>query len=508
MTPLAQRLKAAARLPTPPGAALRILELTRKSDASMAEVADTLAADPALSVRLLKYANSALVGARREITTVREATVLLGMRTVRMMALSFSLVSSQDRRACPGFDYGAFWSHSLAHAVAARNLAHKHRSVPGEEAFAAGLLAGIGKLTFAVTVPQEYAEILARTGGAYHATTELERQRFGGDFREAGAMVLTHWGIPNRLALAVRHQCDPNNVVLPEFVKPVASIIHEARPYARLVRSTDPLDDETAPPRITQTDGITRTLNADEIAMVEAMRGEYATFASTLAIEGGQDADIDRIQSEASEALGELSLSAATENDADVPAETRPPEPRSRDTLTGVANRAGFERQLEHILQRGLETGQPIAVAIIDIDQFKAFNDAQGHQTGDAVLQSLARVIRSRLRQVDVVARIRGEEFAIVLPNADRFVAAGICVGIRRAIETDGLEHDGTAWRLTISVGAALLVKPASCYTGRMLLEIAEQQLQKSKQKGRNCCSMRQLPAVPDESVLAAVMAS
>src|SRR5262245_14680811 len=111
MSKLIDQLKRTARLPSPPGAALQVLKLTQEQDVSLAQVADTLAADPALSVRLLKYANSALVGVSREVTTVREAVVLLGMRAVRMMALSFSLVSTDDRRSCPGFDYTRFWSY-------------------------------------------------------------------------------------------------------------------------------------------------------------------------------------------------------------------------------------------------------------------------------------------------------------------------------------------------------------------------------------------------------------
>ena len=91
---LLHKIKRTTRLPSPPGTALQILELCQREDVAISELADTLAADPALSLRLLKYANSPLVGVSKEVTSVRDAVVLLGIRSVRLMALSFSLVSA------------------------------------------------------------------------------------------------------------------------------------------------------------------------------------------------------------------------------------------------------------------------------------------------------------------------------------------------------------------------------------------------------------------------------
>ncbi len=99
---LISKLKSGSRLPSPPGAALRLLQLCQDDDVSIADLADTLAADPALSLRLLRYANSAIVGTGKRITSIREAVLLLGIRAVRITALSFSLVNLNDSRACRG----------------------------------------------------------------------------------------------------------------------------------------------------------------------------------------------------------------------------------------------------------------------------------------------------------------------------------------------------------------------------------------------------------------------
>jgi diguanylate cyclase (GGDEF)-like protein len=495
---LLEQLKRASRLPTPPGAALQVLKLAQRQDASLVEVADALAADPALSVRLLKYANSALVGVAREVTTVREAVVLLGMRSVRMLALSFSLVSSDDRRACPGFDYGQFWIRSLAHAVAARHLARVRPGTQSEEAFAAALLASIGRLVFAVGVPAQYAEILARTGGAEADTVALERECFGVDFREAGAMLLEEWRIPGRLMLAVRHQCDPANPALPEDLKPLVAVVADARDFVEVVQSgQEPASNGSGG------DALPPAVAAVPAGLIRAMHEDYREFESILSLGKPLDVDIDRIQAEAGEVLSELSVVAQLRSDA-VERENQGLQARAyTDGLTGIANRAAFDKRLGEIWEATLRSGQPIALAMLDIDHFKKFNDTYGHRTGDAVLQAVAKCMPPCLRKVDVVARYGGEEFVVVMPNADRLVAAGICVSIRRAIEECVVSFEGRTHKVTVSVGSAFLPEPTGLYTRQMLVEAADQQLYRSKEKGRNCCSMKQLPRTPACEVLA-----
>ncbi|MBI4581988.1 MAG: GGDEF domain-containing protein [Planctomycetes bacterium] len=501
---LLERLKRTARLPSPPGAALKILDLARQEDVSLAEVADTLASDPALSVRLLKYANSPLVGASRSVTSVREAVILLGMRSVRMMALSFSLVSVEDERACPGFDFAQFWSYSLAHAVAARRLAKQNKKVAPEEAFAAGLLATIGKLAFALAAPAEYGPVLTTGGGTLGDTTRLEREAFGADYRALGGALLKDWGIPSRLSAAVEFQSDPTSPGLASEVRPLAATVHEARAYADAVRSAEP---DEKPEGAGRGDAPARQRGASDAgrpALMEDMRREYQGLADILELRCVAVVDIDRIQAEAGEALSELSLAAQLRSDA-VERENRGLQEKAwTDGLTGIANRGAFDQRIEEVWRESTRTGRPIGLALLDIDFFKKFNDCHGHLTGDAVLKAVAQCIPQCLREVDFVARYGGEEFAVILPNADRLVAAGICVAIRRSIEKRRVLFDDKTHRVTVSIGAVILAEPTPSYSTQMLIEAADQQLYRSKEKGRNCCSMRQLPRTP---ALAAVLA-
>ena len=103
------------------------------------------------------------------------------------------------------------------------------------------------------------------------------------------------------------------------------------------------------------------------------------------------------------------------------------------DQLTGMLNRSALDRRIGELEQQSRLTGDPVAVIIGDLDRFKEVNDTRGHAVGDAVLRDVAYTIRKRLRAFDFAYRIGGEEFLILVPGADRNVAADACrVGARR----------------------------------------------------------------------------
>ena len=125
-----------------------------------------------------------------------------------------------------------------------------------------------------------------------------------------------------------------------------------------------------------------------------------------------------------------------------------------RDALTGLLNRAGFNRYLEH--QRATATAQPLALLYIDLDRFKPVNDTHGHATGDAVLQQFAQRLKNLVRPTDGVARLGGDEFAIVLPGVrDPMAAQAIA---QKVVEAAGQPFvvDGIAVSIGASVGVAL----------------------------------------------------
>ena len=189
-------LKATGNLPSPQGVALKVIELANREDVTAAELARTLKADPALSGRLLKAANSAARG-ERAVATINDAVVRLGFRSVRQLALTFSLIEHHQSGACTAFDYGYFWSHALATAVAAQRLALNVNAGPGEECFTLGLLHNVGALALATLYPTDYAAVLTANPCASDAARRIrERSVFGVCHRELTALMLQDWGLP------------------------------------------------------------------------------------------------------------------------------------------------------------------------------------------------------------------------------------------------------------------------------------------------------------------------
>jgi diguanylate cyclase (GGDEF)-like protein len=124
------------------------------------------------------------------------------------------------------------------------------------------------------------------------------------------------------------------------------------------------------------------------------------------------------------------------------------------DPLTGVVNRRGFEEELGAERRRAARTGRPLSVIVCDLDHFKRVNDDHGHAAGDRALQHLAAVLRAEARDVDTVARLGGEEFAVLLPETPVHAAHGAAERMRRALRS-APTADGIALTASFGVGDA-----------------------------------------------------
>ncbi len=198
-------------LPSPKGVALAILELCRKDDATIAEVARIAQTDPALASRLIRQANSAAHGGGRPVASVTEAIMRLGMGTVRNLALGFSLVDQYQNGPCGQFDYQSFWSHSLLMGLAMQRFSNMTGVGSSEELFACGLLAQVGRLSLATVYPVEYGRLLDGQDGAARSLVALEQEHLQTDHNELTAALLGEWGIPGALIEPIYHHEDPES---------------------------------------------------------------------------------------------------------------------------------------------------------------------------------------------------------------------------------------------------------------------------------------------------------
>jgi len=164
------------------------------------------------------------------------------------------------------------------------------------------------------------------------------------------------------------------------------------------------------------------------------------------------------------------------------------------DPLTGVPNRRSFEATARREVERARRYAKPFAVLALDIDHFKRINDTYGHDVGDIVLKRLSQICLEKLRVTDFLARLGGEEFAMLLPETDIDAAATLAERLRTAIATTPIATPKGALPITVSLGVAQYAPNEP--TIDAALKRADEALYEAKHSGRNKVVVAKLPSL------------
>lgn len=191
--------------------ATKAIQLAEDERSAAMDLATVISSDQALTARLLKLSNSAYYGYARRISNVREAVILLGMRTVRSVAISTAII---DALRIPNlqnshFDQDLFWAHSVTVGVIAEVIARETRVARPEDAFTAGVLHDIGKLAIMLAEPAAFAEVvdLVATEGLKYRDAEFAVFGFGHEL--VGARLAARWKFPEPLVAAIQAHHQP-----------------------------------------------------------------------------------------------------------------------------------------------------------------------------------------------------------------------------------------------------------------------------------------------------------
>jgi len=482
-------------LPSIPAVALEIVRLTEDESCTIERFAEVLSRDPALASKVLRFANSSLYGLHTPASNLQSATMTLGTRAVKLMALSFSLASSLPSAPTGAFDRRQYWRRSLFCAVAARSLAERAGSPLTEEAFLCGLLSRIGQLVLGHCRPDLYAKLGNAPGRAWPPPRQ-ERQVLGFDGYELGAALLRRWSLPPFLCDAVGAAAAPDG--LPDDAAPgakqLASLLHAAVLCEELVcgEAGEPPPAELAA-RIRDAHGLDGEALEGFLGELEPAIGETARMLE-VEIDAAHTA---AIIAEAQRLLLNESLGIASEaqqarqHAARLEIHNRRLSDQAHtDALTGLDNRAAFDATLARwlCLPDAHDPEHGVGLVLIDVDHFKAFNDRYGHPTGDEVLRVIGRAIRRSIRGDEIAARYGGEEFAVILPRVGAAGLATVAERIRGSIEQARLETRGQAISVTASLGGALAAETSGSDAAAELLERADRRLYEAKDAGRNTC--------------------
>lgn len=198
-----------SELPALPQVALQVLAILRDETARTERCGEVIAQDQALTARTLRLANSAFYGVPGRVGTIRDAVHLLGRRTLGAL-LTVATVSAQfSATSCAGFDFGAFWRHSIGAALAARALA-RGLQLDEDLAFTAGLVHDIGRLALATHFPLEMSAAIEQALGTDTDLHTSERAVLAIDHADVGALIARHWHFPPEVVHAIGQHHRPD----------------------------------------------------------------------------------------------------------------------------------------------------------------------------------------------------------------------------------------------------------------------------------------------------------
>jgi len=392
-----------------------------------------------------------------------------------------------------------FWEDSLRRACAALVLARTAGYEDPSEAFTVGLIQDLGVLIIAAMKPTFGLRLQSMRGapGAERVKTDVEL--IGHNHAELFVRLARTWQLPTDLVEAVATHHQEGRVSGPRRTTRLAMLARAADVVAD-VAQTHAVGDtlQRARALLTQIDS-RQALKLD--AIIDEVSAEMEAQSTGLEIHVGAQPSFDSLVHSANQALVQISYSyeeltqrletLLREKDelAKKLAASNAALHRlaTTDPLTNVANRRSFSDAMERVLEEAQREGTEVSLIMLDLDRFKSVNDTYGHQAGDDVLVAVAERILKRVRPEDLVGRLGGEEFAVLLPRCGAVHGPSVAERLRAAIEAEPVRcRDGTLLPVTASFGGVTVSGHTHMDDA---MRAADEAMYASKEGGRNCVS-------------------
>ncbi len=203
--PSLDELLAGAQLPALPQSAVRLLELSQDPDNGPAEFAAPIECDPGLTGQVLRFVNSSYFGFSREISSIKLAITLVGIKTIKNFALWNAVFTLMPNPKCGPFDLKVLWQDSLRRGLFARAMGGLLGAKEAEELFAISLLQDMAIPLLAQELPEQYNKLLDQRQGGLQRLSDLEQETFGWNHAEAAGIMARSWSLPDQFAVLVQN---------------------------------------------------------------------------------------------------------------------------------------------------------------------------------------------------------------------------------------------------------------------------------------------------------------
>lgn len=484
---LFQKVLACPNLPSLPGVALRVLELTGAPDTPLKELAKVVERDQALAAKILRTVNSSFYALSKPCGTVDRALNYLGLNTVKSLVLGFSLIES-TRGVAEGTDFNLanHWTRSIYSAVGARVLGLQLKRCDADEAFTASLFQDIGMLAAVTALQDDYVAVASGCDPGEDAFCDSERNAFEFDHAQLGAALAKKWRLPDSYTAVIQHHHRLGGVPSHSLHLVRTAVLSRYAANGIMGQGGSSMWESKLHKSARDWFGV-------DMGEVDATLDEIATAAKEVAQLFDQEL-------ESPSSAGAL-MAEAQERAIQVQFETE--RASHQDALTGLGNRRRLDERLEMMHRAAGEHGATITVIMCDGDRFKLVNDTYGHKAGDLVLSEIAERLVLAVNGRGEVFRYGGEEFAIIASGLNEADGMNMGESIREAMATyevdiSELSLDKSSLPVTLSVGvchADPAVEPVWPSTGGQWIERADAALYQAKQNGRNRVERWQNPA-------------
>lgn len=491
-----QRLiSAQINLPSPPAIAAKILKTIQNKESSFIDLERIIAADPALTGKLLRIANSAFYALPSKISNVNRALSILGTNVIKNIALSFVIASDLRDKTKSSVNFDYFWRRSVTAAVAAELVMGLLHEI-NEDIFVTALLQDIGVLIMYLSKGEEYIAALEKCliDGDQNLI-ELEQKMYQFDHQQLTWALLKTWGIPRSIVEPVRYHHQPEQA--PEEYRRTCSVLYVANLLSKIYSGAETVQNvrklQTKMKEFYNITGDqTRTL-LDNVAE------KSIDILKIFEIDPGQLKSYSQMLQEANDELGKLNFSyeqlVLELKESKIKSERIANELKKanrqleelafRDGLTHLYNHRYFQEILGKEMTRAKRYKNHLCLILFDIDFFKKVNDSFGHPAGDKVLINLTQNISKAIRPSDIIARYGGEEFAVILPETNQAGMNVFAERLRRCAASVTTMINDHEVKITISCGGVHL-SPADNLTQQQFIDAADRNLFLSKNNGRN----------------------